>query len=87
MVMVLILDGHSEMGTHVQSKTGNFIYLRHFFRSKAVTNLIIFQEKELFLLNVRNACILSYHRVSWYEKPDNNSIIIVCTTFEHYIPF
>ena len=38
-VMVLILDGNSEIGAHVWSEIGAKICLRHLFRSTAVAGL------------------------------------------------
>ena len=35
--MVLILDGNTEIGTHVWSNLGYLIWLRILFRSRAVT--------------------------------------------------
>ena len=37
--MVLILDGNSEVVTHVYKEIGNLICLRRVLRSVAVTNL------------------------------------------------
>ena len=40
--IVLILEGYSEIGTHVKSNLCCLICLSHLYRSKAVTNLILF---------------------------------------------
>ena len=42
--MVLIYDGNSEIGAHLQSKISNLICTRHLFRLSAVANLILFLE-------------------------------------------
>ena len=44
---VLILDGNVEIGAHVSSNFCNLICLRHFSRSKAVTNCFFFLRKDL----------------------------------------
>ena len=46
--MVVKLDGNLEIGAHVQSDLGQQICLMHLFRSRAVTNLIYFSEKDPF---------------------------------------
>ena len=40
--MVFILDGNSELGANVLSNLRYLIYLRHFIRSRAVTNRIFY---------------------------------------------
>ena len=46
--MVLICDGNSEIGAHVESNLCYLICLRHLIRSKAVTNRIYFSPETLF---------------------------------------
>ena len=41
--LLLILDGNSEIGAHVRSNLDYLIFLKHLFRSRAVTNLIFFR--------------------------------------------
>ena len=55
-IMVVALDGNSDMGAHVRSNFCNFLtYLRHLIRSRAVTNLIFFSQKINFFPScVRN---------------------------------
>ena len=48
--MLLILDGNSDIGTHVRSNLYDQICLRHSIRSKAVTIWIFFSEKNYVLL-------------------------------------
>ena len=40
--MVLVLVGNSEMGAHLTFDLGYLNCLRHWFRSRAVTNLVFF---------------------------------------------
>ena len=47
--MVLILDGNSEKRMHVRSNLCYLNCVRHSIRSRAVTNLIFFQERPIFL--------------------------------------
>ena len=53
--MELILDGHSEIGTHVRSNLCNLICLRHLISSRAITNFffldILYLRVFLFLIN------------------------------------
>ena len=46
--MVLILDGDSEIGSHVISNIWYLICSRHLIRSRAVANRILFLLKDLF---------------------------------------
>ena len=46
--MVLILDGHSEIGAHVGRDCGNLICLRHLVISRAAKDRIFFIEHDLF---------------------------------------
>ena len=60
--MVFILDGNSEIGAHVWSKFRNLICPRHFFISRALTNLIFFFKIELFsVLSAQH--VLSYQQI------------------------
>ena len=59
-IMVLILDGNSDIGAHVLSTTCNLLCLRHFFRSRSVGNLKFISEKTRFSSYMRNMS-LSYH--------------------------
>ena len=47
-VMVLILDGNSEIGAHVGWNICYLIWLRHLIRSRAVRNRIFFLKKDQF---------------------------------------
>ena len=58
--MVLIWDGNSEIGAHTWRNLGYFIRLRHLFRSRAVTNRILFLQKSLFSF-ICAQHYLSYH--------------------------
>jgi len=54
-IMVLILDGNSEMGAHVRSNLLYVICIIHLIRARAVTNRILFfSEKTYFSSYVRN---------------------------------
>ena len=48
-IMVLILDGNSEMGAHVRNNSCNLTCLRHLNRSRADPNQIFFSPKRLNL--------------------------------------
>ena len=61
--MVIVWEGNSERGAHVNSNICYLICLRHLNRSRAVTNRI-FSEKKLFF----QTC------ASYYESPSN-----ICT--------
>ena len=56
--MVLIFGGNSEIGARVRINLCNLICLRHFIRSRDVTNQFFFLEKTYFLSCVRNMCEL-----------------------------
>ena len=64
--MVLILDGNSEIGAPVRRNPFYKNFLRHFIRSRAVTNRLIFLRKDLFSF-MRAQHVLSYHlmQVPW----------------------
>jgi len=47
-IMVLILDGNSEIGAHVRSKPCYLICLRHLIRSKAVSKRIFSISKNTY---------------------------------------
>ena len=49
-LMVLILDGNSEIGAHVLSKIGNLICLEHLFRSTTDTYLTDIFGKGMIIL-------------------------------------
>ena len=46
--LVLILDGNTEIGAHVKSNLCYLISVRHFIRSRTVTNRIFFSDKTNF---------------------------------------
>ena len=48
-LMVLDLDGNSEMGAHVGSNFSYFICFRHLINSRSVTNRTFHPEKTYFL--------------------------------------
>ena len=65
--MVLIIDGESEFGTHVNRIICHLICLRHLMRSRAVTNLILFIRKDqFFFMRARHA--LSYQLIQTERK-------------------
>ena len=51
LIVILILDGNSEMGAHVWSNLGYQICLRHLYTSK-VTNKESFQKKKIIYFNI-----------------------------------
>ena len=53
-IMVLILDGNSEIGAQVRSNLCYLICLKHLIRNKAVSNRVIFSEKTYVPLCARN---------------------------------
>ena len=55
-IMVLIVDGNSELGAHVGNNLWYLICLRHLIISRAVTNQISFSEKAIFTFNARPTC-------------------------------
>ena len=48
-VMVLFLDGNSEIAPHVWNNLSYLIFSWHLFRSTGVTNLIFFQKRPIIL--------------------------------------
>ena len=58
-IMILMLGGNSEIGTHEWSDLNYLIYPRHLFRSRAVANLISLSKKNTFLQTYEH--VLSYH--------------------------
>ena len=61
--MLLILDGNSEIGTHVTSNLCYLACLKYLIRSRAATKRIFFSEKTYFL----------YARATCFELPSNIS--------------
>jgi len=69
MTMVLILNGNSEIGTHVKSNLCYLICLRHLIRSRVVTNRnLVFSLKRFFFLH---AC------ATWFELPSTVSMTLI----------
>ena len=62
--MVLLLDGHSEIGAHVRCHICYFICLRNLKRSRAVTNRILILRKDLFSF-MRAQHALRYHLIKY----------------------
>ena len=60
--MVLILDGNPEIGAHLGKDLGVLIWLRLIFRSRVVTNMILFQTQDLFVFR-RAQHVMSYHPI------------------------
>ena len=58
-IMVLIFDGKSELGAHVQSEIGNLTCLRHSCGAIADINLKNFSFKYLFASQVRNMFLVA----------------------------
>ena len=58
-LMVLILDASSEMGAHGRNNLCYLISLRHWIRSRKVTNPIFFQKRPIFF----HACV-SFSKLS-----------------------
>ena len=79
LIVILILDGNSEMGAHVWSNLGYQICLRHLYTSK-VTNLKLFREKKLFSL-IFAQHILSNHDSYSLHLPFNVKAFHVSTYF------
>ena len=52
--MLLILDGNSEIGTHVTSNLCYLACLKYLIRSRAATKRIFFFRKDIFSLCARN---------------------------------
>ena len=61
-LMVLIIDGNSEIGTHVRNNLCYLNCLRHLLRWRAVTNRIFFLRKDLFSF-MHAQHVLSYHLI------------------------
>ena len=59
--MVLILDGYSDLGAHMYIEIGNLTWLRHWIRSRSVTNLV-FLFLNVFSFTRANS-FLSYHLI------------------------
>ena len=66
-VMLLILDGNSEIGAHVRSNHCYLIYLRKLIRSKTFTNRFVFSKKTHFY-----SCVCA----AFSELPSNISNMI-----------
>ena len=65
--MVRILDSKSEIGALVRGNFCNLICIRHFIKSRAVSNRIFFIRKELFsFMGAQH--VLSYHINQNHEK-------------------
>ena len=60
--MVLVLDGNTEIGTHVKRNLEYLICLRHLIRSKVVTNRLLFLRVYIFFF-MRAQIDLCYHLV------------------------
>ena len=60
--MVVILDGNSEIGTHIRSNIWYLICLRLLITSRSVINRIFFLRKSLFFF-MRAQHIMSYHLI------------------------
>ena len=60
--MVLLLDGNSEMVSHVRSNLCYLICLRWLIRSRKVTNQNFLLSKDLFFF-MRAQLVLSYHSI------------------------
>ena len=54
--MVLILNGNSEIGTHVRSNFCELICLRHLIISRAVMNWIFFFSAKTYFLHACKPC-------------------------------
>ena len=58
-----LLDDYSVIGAQVYSEKGNFVFLRHFFKSTAVTNSKSISEKTCFPSRSVMQHVLSYHLI------------------------
>ena len=57
LIMIFVLDGSSEPGTHVWSKTGDLGCLRHLFKINSIVKF------EIFVQFTRAQHFLSYHHI------------------------
>ena len=80
-LMVLILDGNSEIGSHVRSNLCCLICLRHLIRSRTLTNRIFFSQKITICFHACATC---------YELPSNISNMatskVLCIKPLHLLP-
>ena len=61
-IMVLKLDSKLDIAARVRSNLGVLIWLRHLFRSRAVTNLIFLKRKKQISF-IYEQHVLSYHLI------------------------
>ena len=75
-IMLLILDNNSEMGAHIRSNICHLICLRHFFRSRAVTNSIFFRQIHCFFC-MQVEKIRLYNEFKFYQISFRGMAIIL----------
>ena len=69
--MVLILDGHSDIGARVRSNLCYLICLGHLVRSRAFTNLFFLLRKDIVFLHACAICseLPSNMSTTMYSQP------------------